>query len=277
MPASGYSIFTDVTSYQAKLRHMLDVLVLRSGGFHARLNWVELPSLRLLRAEEQQPRLAYVSLPRRGIFITFPTTRDSLLIYNGTEVRFGDIVLHSRGEDFHQRTIAATHWGCISVSPVALTAFSKAIAGQRLSLPVTSRILRPLRADRMRLMREHARVGRIAEKTLHHIAHPEVARALEQDLVCALVNCLMTGEPPEDSSDRRREAGILSKLEAVLVSDSGRVLKVSEICNVIGVSHRTLTICCFHFLGMGPGRYLRLRRVKRKTLPLPECELPVLP
>ena len=35
-----------------------------------------------------------------------------------------------------------------------------------------------------------SQAARIAETQLDHIRHPEVARALEQDLIWALVNCL---------------------------------------------------------------------------------------
>ena len=63
MPGGGSSIFTDADGYQATLRDMLDLLALRPRDFRARLVWVDLPSLRLLRAQEDAPRIAYVTLP----------------------------------------------------------------------------------------------------------------------------------------------------------------------------------------------------------------------
>ena len=94
MPASGSSIFTDADGYQASLRDLLDLLVLRPRDFHARLSWVELLHLHLLYAEEAASRLAYVTLPSEQVFIIFPTRQDSLLIAGGTgrasEGRFQD-------------------------------------------------------------------------------------------------------------------------------------------------------------------------------------------
>src|SRR5271157_4120921 len=179
MPASGSCMFTDPDSYQASLQEMLDLLVMRPREFHARLTWVELPQLRLLRAEEASPRVAYVSLPPESVFVIFPTQRGLPLICNGVELQFGDFFFHSRGERLHQRTIAASHWGSIALTPAALAVFGRTITGQALVPPPIGLILRPLPADRLRLLRLHAQAGRIAETNLRHLGHPEVTRALE--------------------------------------------------------------------------------------------------
>ena len=103
MPASGSSIFTDADGYQASLRDLLDLLVLRPRDFHARLTWVELLHLHLLYAEEAASRLAYVTLPPEQVFIIFPTRQDSLLIAGVTgrasEGRFHASVTLRRSTD----------------------------------------------------------------------------------------------------------------------------------------------------------------------------------
>ena len=83
MPASGSSIFTDADGYQGSLRDILDLLVLQPRDFHARLTWVELPNLRLLRAHETSARVAYVRLPPEQAFVTFLTQKGLSLIYTG--------------------------------------------------------------------------------------------------------------------------------------------------------------------------------------------------
>jgi hypothetical protein len=72
----GSGVFTDTDGYQASLQDMLDLLTLRPREFGARLIWVDLPSLRLLRAQEDAPRVAYVTLPAEDVFVTFATRRD---------------------------------------------------------------------------------------------------------------------------------------------------------------------------------------------------------
>jgi transcriptional regulator GlxA family with amidase domain len=51
------------------------------------------------------------------------------------------------------------------------------------------------------------------------------------------------------------------RFEELLALHFSRQLSTSEICASIDVSERTLRACCAQFLGMGPSRYLRLRRL----------------
>ena len=161
MPVSGSCIFTDVCSYQTSLQDMFDLLVVRP--FNARLTWVELPNVRLFRAQEGSPRVASVELPPDLVFVTFPTKRRSLLICDGTELQFGNIMFHSRGERFHQRTVAASRWGSVSLTPASLMTFSRALIGQAIAAPRNGQILRPPPSDWFQFLRLHAQAGRIAE------------------------------------------------------------------------------------------------------------------
>ena len=111
MPAIGSSMFSNADGYQASLANMLDLTVLVPHGFRARLAWIELPNLHLLRAEESSPRVAYVTLAKDLVFVTFPTQERHSLIYGGSEMRFGEVAFHSRGEHVHQRTTTASGWG----------------------------------------------------------------------------------------------------------------------------------------------------------------------
>jgi AraC-like DNA-binding protein len=263
MPGGGYSIFTDADGYQASLQDMLDLLTLRPREFRARLIWVDLPSLRLLRAQEDAPRVAYVTLPTEDVFVTFATRRDLPLIVGGTELKFGDVMFHSRGDRLHQRTIAAGHWASIALSPTSLMAFGRTIAGQDVAAPPVSQILRPRPADRQQLLRLHMQAGRIAETDLNRISHREIARALEQDLILALITCLTSGEVRADGAARRRQANALVRFEEALAAHPYRPQRMADVCRAISVSERALRACCARLLGMSPGRYQRLRRLKR--------------
>jgi transcriptional regulator GlxA family with amidase domain len=53
----------------------------------------------------------------------------------------------------------------------------------------------------------------------------------------------------------------MARLEAVLTTHSRPQLNMSALCAAIGVPERTLRMCCAEFLGMGPTRYLLLRRL----------------
>ena len=116
----------------------------------------------------------------------------------------------------------------------------KILAGRDLASTLFGQILRPLPGEWRRLLRLHAEAMRIAETRLSHIGHPEVARALEQDLIYALVSCLTTAEPRGYSAATCRRFKLLLRLEEVLMACPRRPPHVSQVCEVIGVSERTL-------------------------------------
>ena len=53
----------------------------------------------------------------------------------------------------------------------------------------------------------------------------------------------------------------MARFEEFLEANPDQPLYLAEICAAIGVAERTLRICCEQHLGMGPIRYLFLRRM----------------
>jgi transcriptional regulator GlxA family with amidase domain len=113
----------------------------------------------------------------------------------------------------------------------------------------------------VQLLRLLAKACRLAESKPKMIAHPEVARAIEQDLLHVLVNCLISNDALKYSAPNRHHADIIARFEDVLAAHPERYLQISELCAAVGVPERTLRMCCAEFLGMSPNRYLRLRRL----------------
>jgi transcriptional regulator GlxA family with amidase domain len=72
----------------------------------------------------------------------------------------------------------------------------------------------------------------------------------------------------EEGSAHRHHAVIMAKLEEVLGQDPGRPLQVPQLSELIGVTGRTLQLCCSVFLGIGPTRYVMLRRLKQVRIAL---------
>jgi len=93
------------------------------------------------------------------------------------------------------------------------------------------------------------------------IAHPEAARGLEQTLIEALVGCLGQGAADEDRVAQRQHSLVMRRFRRALEEDPSQALYITELCKMIGVSDRTLEVCCQEQLGMGPKRYLLLRRL----------------
>jgi AraC-like DNA-binding protein len=272
LSAAGSSIFSDADGYQASLRDVLDLLVLHPQSFHAHLTWVDLPHVRLLRAQESSARVGYFRPPPGEVLVFFITRHGAPPLHGGLELQFGDLIWHSQNS--HQRMTEASQWGSIAVTGDTLNSFGRSIAGKELQSPRWPRSIRPASADSRRLLRLHGQAARIAETCPNRIMHPEVVRALEQDLIALLVSCLASadavgGNPAEETSAR-----VCVQFEQLLGREPFRLLPIRELCHELGVSEQTLRASCRKVLGMGPGRYQRLRRLKlaRRELIHPGAE-----
>jgi transcriptional regulator GlxA family with amidase domain len=93
------------------------------------------------------------------------------------------------------------------------------------------------------------------------IEHREVARALEQDLLHALITCLATDNVHDPTAATQRRWNMMARFEEVMAANIGSRANVPDLCAAIGVPERTLRMCCAEVLGMAPSRYLRLHRL----------------
>jgi AraC-like DNA-binding protein len=126
-----------------------------------------------------------------------------------------------------------------------------------------------------RLRRLHAEAGRLAEEAPAVLAHPEVARGLEQGLVQAMVACLSTPDVQENRSAQRQHDRIMRRFRAVMEDSVDRAIYLPDLCAAINVAERTLRTCCLESLGMGPMQYLRLRRMQLARRALRKADLTV--
>jgi len=92
------------------------------------------------------------------------------------------------------------------------------------------------------------------------LAHKEVARAIEQELIHALINCLSADD--DIIVIGRHEADVVLRLEDALMEYAGQRPSISELCAALGVTKRTLRICCTNVLGVTPSQYMHLRRLQ---------------
>jgi AraC-like DNA-binding protein len=263
MPGGGTRTFLEPDRYEASLNQaQIDVIIVPRGQFRARLTWAELHHLQVLRCEEDSPRVAYVQLAPGLAFVTFPAGSEPLTVWRGREMRAGDIMLHSRGERLHQATPGPSVWNVIAMDPAQLERYGRALSEKPFPSPPEGQALQPFPHLAARLRRLHTQVCRLAETKPKILSHSEVARAIEQSLIQALVACLTTAGAQTDGYANRHHARIMVRFEEVLAEHLSRPLRMPELCELILVSDRTLRVCCAEFLGMSPTRYVLLRRLK---------------
>src|SRR5215475_361273 len=255
--------FTDPERYQAAVRPaQLEIFVTAKGDFQAELRRVELSRLWIQRARERLPRVirSTVSAERPPIF--FLTSADQAAIHHtGMTVSFGDIVVVGAGSTHHHRSWAPCHWATCSLTRKDLAAAGHALVGRDLTVPAITRRLRPASPLISRLLKLHEAVGQLADVAPHILAQPEPARALEQALVHAMVACLADEASAKPTSGWRHHTAVINRFEELLAANRDRPMHLAEICAEVGASERTLEICCEEHLGMGPIRYLWLRRM----------------
>src|SRR5262245_8753557 len=260
----GSVTFTDLDEYQAGLG-LLGVsakfVLTANTDFKARLTWLKLRHLHLAGGRESAPRIACLSLPPARAFVSFPIGRKPSFVWGGLELRLGDVALHSRGERTHQRTSQPNRWGMVSLPHTQLAFYSKVLTGVRLSVPQVGQAIRPPANEIARLVELLSSACRLAETKPDVIAHEEVERAMEQEFVHALVNCLTVDNAWGKRQVRRDETDILLRLEDALTDDHvGRRPSTSQLSAAVGVSERSLRASCAQLLGLSPSRYLHLRQ-----------------
>jgi hypothetical protein len=201
--ASRIATFNDPDLYRQAVRAVdADVVVVGSGDFRGELTKVDFERLWIQRGHETLPRIAWLKHnPARAPIFFLTRAGQGSMSDSGRDVSPGDIVFHSLGATYHSRTGGETHWGAMSLTPDDLAAVGRAVVGRELTVPSVTSHWRADPALMSRLVDLHDSAGQLARKWPDIFAHPEVARALEQMLLHAMVRCLADGAPVETSRE----------------------------------------------------------------------------
>jgi AraC-like DNA-binding protein len=275
MPTSAVLNFADPYEYTKAVQAAnLQVTVAARGSFEATLTRIRLDRLWMQRAHVSLPSVTHsaVAKDRAMIFLQFDPDQ-APIVHSGVAVTPGEIVAYSSGSEHHYRTSAAYQCGGMSLSPEDLAEFGETLVGRELNTPATSRVLRPPANLMSRLLSLHKAAGDLAATAPDILAHPEVGKALEQQLVRAMIACLVDPETEERHRSTPLRLAAMQRFEQMLEEQQDRPLYVTDICAGIGVSDRTLRLHCQEHLGMSPHRYLWLRRMNltRRVLTLADA------
>jgi AraC-like DNA-binding protein len=230
------------------------------GDFRAELTQVVMNELWMQRFSENLPRV-HTGTVRRGRKVFTFLTEDQPEVYNrGRVMSLGEICV----DDFevhHVRTIGGYRLGSASLGPKAFAAACKAIVGCEFDAEAGERFIRPNPDLVKRFLQLHEMVGGIAKTTPELLALPEVVRAVEHQLVHALIRCVTAGIASTMSGGTLRQGAIIARFEEFLEANPHTPLHLADVCAAVGAAERTLRGACETYLGMGPIRYLTLRRM----------------
>jgi|SRR5271155_349407 len=262
MPSSAVLTFSDADDYAAAIRQgAVEITVTGRGNFAATLTRIDLHRLWMQRCSENLPRIYHVDEWSGRAVIGFRTQAGPSLLHNGRELQPGDIVRSSEGHGYYRRSFGSACSAAMSLSLDDMASVGRMMAGRDLTPPRDTLIFTPPLAAMTKLQRLHAAAGHLAETAPEIIANPDAAYGLEQALIEAMVDCFGNSEAGEDSVAQRQHELIMRRFRRVVEQNPDLPLYVAELCKAIGVSERTLRVCCQEQLGVGPKRYLQLRRL----------------
>ncbi len=263
MAQSDIFNFDDPDRFQATIRAgTYEVFVKSRGSFRAELTRIDLQRLWMQRSDTNLPWLMNaVNDPQRAPILFLADADQATLGESGTEVSPGEILVYRRQAIKHSWTSGPSRLASMSLTHEDLASAGEAIAGRELTVPLNTYVARPAPAAMANLTALHKAAGELAKNSPEVLTIPAVAHALDQKLVHAMIVCLSADEATERRSCGWQHSKVIARFERFLEAKQYQPAYLAEICAAIGASERTLRTCCQEHYGMGPVRYLWLRRM----------------
>jgi AraC-like DNA-binding protein len=240
MSSSACWTFNDTDHFAAAVR-AADVKIVATGrgSTHVELMRADLGALWLQAGVESFAHVAQISYSRDRAIMMFTHPGGAPIHWRGQQVPPGSLIGVGLGHDGYHYTDGPTHWATLSLPPVWA----------------------PPPAALRRLQALHRRVETLARETPWMLARVEPARALNQAIIAAVAACIGADMAKQEVVRPRRGSAIIARLDAMLEVAPDSPIYVPEVCAALGVSQRTLLTYCQLHVGVGPERYLRLRRM----------------
>jgi AraC-like DNA-binding protein len=264
MPSSAARSFTDPDDYASAIpKATYEITIMQRGQFAAELVHIELHSLLLRHFAEHLPRTAQIETWSGQTSIGFLTRPGAGIITSGTPVSSTEVIARTPHNQSHYLVLPGpASYGTISLPSDKIAAISTAMVGQDLTAPREFVHVRPAPESVARLQGLHRAACDLAVHAPAVLTQPEAASGLEQALIEAMMDCLGGGgEAFEDRAALRQHAMIMRRFRRAVEEKPDQAVFIPELCTLIGVSERTLRVCCQEHLGMSPKRYLLLRRM----------------
>ena len=263
MPDSVALELHDPHEYQRSVvPAQIQVFVTGRGSFEAKLTRFVFDRVWGQRGYVSLPCVTHTAITSERAVVFFLADAEQRPMFNsGREVCAENMVLYARGSEHHNHTMGSCHAASMSLLPQDLAFYSQSLTGKELRAPEKNQVVRPQAAAMARLRNLHKAAGDLAATTPELLRHPEVSKAIEQELIHAMVGCVAGSTPAASVRNRGQSMTVMRRFARVLEEGEDRAFYLAEICAAVGVSERTLRLHCAEHLGMSPHRYLWLRRM----------------
>jgi AraC-like DNA-binding protein len=263
MARSRVVLFDDPSLCAAALQSptQAEILPTARGHFEVEATQIVLGKLRVQRLTSTLPHITtVVASPDRKAIGFIAEANASAFQHCGLDILPSNILVY--GYDIlHQRSSYNFRCGTMSVPAKDFPILCKTIIGREFLAEPSPSIVSPDPALMTRLLKMHKVVAQLAHDAPDILEQEEVCRALEEQLIHVMIRSLAEGAGVETTRGDHRRYVIVKRFEDLLAANPDRPLYLTEICKGIGVAERTLRAACEEHLGMGPIRFLTLRRM----------------
>jgi AraC-like DNA-binding protein len=262
VPWSRVLSFNDPFLCQAAVQGgQVEILPTARGAFRAELTQIGMNKVWMQRFNLAQPLVSTSAANVDRKVIGFLTDDGSPHLHHcGFELEPHHMLVYGK-DVLHQRSQRAVQYATMSVPTEEFPTLCRAIIGREFLEGPNISALSPDPSLMSRLVKLHKGVVRLAHDVPDVLLTPGVLRALENDLIHTLACCLASGAGIEATAGDRRHSSIMRRFEEFLEANSDRAIYLAEICEAVGTAERSLRAACEEHLGMGPIRFLNLRRM----------------
>lgn len=263
MTTSMTQQYSDPEEYGSSIRgSMMTVLIKDRGPFNAQLTKIDFDQLWLQQGTTSTSVVERsITTPSRTIVFFLTDMNQAPVYHSGQLLRPGEIMFNSQGAEHYHSTSGGHGWSAMSLTRGDLAAAGRTLVGREIFAPRVTRKIRPPPELASRLIHLHGAAVRLAATVPDILTTQGVAHALEQELKRAMIECI-TSDLDTDAAERRTtRLPVMRRFEDILEANQDRPLYLTEICQAIGASARTLRLHCLEHIGMSPHRYLALRRM----------------
>ncbi len=257
--------FTEPHQYQEWIRPARTQIVPTArGAFRAALSNLTLHHLTVQQGTQSLPTAVRTELhPSRCTLMFHAAPTGAAFMADGFGLSPDTFVLAAPAEEHFLRIPAECRWATLTLTPETYGTARAALTGGDFDPGIRTSIIRPAPDAAARLRAYHHSITQMIRSGLDAGAHPEAARAADQALLAALIDCL-ADQPdivvPDLGSHKR--TSVLRGFYALLEESDGLPLYIPEVCTRLGVAVRTLHTACMEHTGLSPHRFLSLRRMQ---------------
>jgi AraC-like DNA-binding protein len=261
MMTAFFRSFSEPDQFAAAIRPaQAQVSATQRGRYGARLSLVDLDQLALRTFEADLSQLSHNALAPERTALSYLLEPTGGAYIGGGEFQSGLLIRHAVARNYYLRTTGPMVLGHLLVPHVMLDSIGRNSGDASIKLRDTQTVTPAARAL-SKLRRLHAAAVKLAQDAPEVLSRAGAVHGLEQALIEAVSECFAGPEPETLSLGLRNQENIMRRFTRLLQEHWDESLFIPEICEKLGVPTRTFRAYCMDQLGMGPKRFLLIRRM----------------